>query len=67
MVFGGDVLFQGSVGRADFPDGDMHALLRSIREQLFTLPADTRVYPGHGDATTVGFERKHNPYCGERG
>lgn len=62
IVFGGDVLFRGSIGRTDFPDGDTAQLLRSIREKLFTLPADTRVLPGHGDITTIGEEQKHNPF-----
>ncbi|MCA9167420.1 MAG: MBL fold metallo-hydrolase [Planctomycetales bacterium] len=63
IVFGGDVLFQGSVGRTDFPDGDTAQLMKSIQEQLFTLPDQTRVYPGHGDDTTVGDEKQFNPYC----
>ena len=66
MVISGDVLFQGSVGRVDFPDGDFDTLVRSIREQLFTLPDDTIVLPGHGPATTVGHEKKFNPFVGEQ-
>ena len=62
VVFGGDVLFRGGVGRYDFPDSDGAALMRSIREQLFSLPDDTIVLPGHGDATTTGFEKQHNPF-----
>lgn len=58
----GDVLFAGSVGRTDLPGGDHDILLRSIRERLLTLPDDTVVYPGHGPATTVGRERRLNPY-----
>ncbi len=61
-VFTGDVLFQGSIGRFDFPGSDGRALIRSIRDHLLTLPDDTRVYPGHGTATTVGEERQHNPF-----
>lgn len=62
VVLGGDVLFQGSIGRTDFPDGDHPALLKSIREKLFTLPANTRVLPGHGPATTIGTEQETNPF-----
>jgi glyoxylase-like metal-dependent hydrolase (beta-lactamase superfamily II) len=62
QVFSGDVLFAGSVGRFDFPASDGPTLLRSIREQLLTLPDDTIVYPGHGPATTVGRERRSNPF-----
>lgn len=67
VVFGGDVLFQGSVGRTDFPDGDAEQLYTAIREKLFTLPADTQVYPGHGEPTTIGEEMETNPYVGGRG
>ncbi|MFO0898924.1 MAG: MBL fold metallo-hydrolase [Pirellulales bacterium] len=62
VVFGGDVLFAGSIGRTDFYDGDHEQLLRSIREKLFVLPDDTIVLPGHGPATTVGEERQFNPW-----
>ena len=62
VVFGGDVLFRGGIGRTDFPDGDHAALLTSIREQLFTLPPETRVLPGHGPETTVGEEQQGNPF-----
>jgi hydroxyacylglutathione hydrolase len=65
QVFGGDTLFQGSIGRYDVPLADGPTLFRSIREQLFTLPNDYVVYPGHGPATTIGDERKHNPFVGE--
>jgi len=61
-VISGDSLFYQSIGRTDFPGGDGETLLRSVREQLFTLPADTRVIPGHGCETTIGFEKLHNPY-----
>lgn len=61
-VFGGDVLFQGSVGRTDFPDGDMDQLAASIRSKLYTLPDDTVVLPGHGPPTTVGQEKQSNPF-----
>jgi glyoxylase-like metal-dependent hydrolase (beta-lactamase superfamily II) len=65
VVFGGDVLFAGSIGRSDFPDGDHNQLVASIRDQLFTLPDDTKVLPGHGPVTTIGEERRTNPYVGE--
>jgi len=62
LVFGGDVLFRGSVGRTDFPGGSMQRLFDGIRTKLFTLPDDTVVYPGHGPVTTVGHEKRTNPY-----
>lgn len=62
IVFGGDVLFQGSIGRTDFPDGSMQELLSGIAQKVLTLPDDTIVLPGHGPATTVGAERQHNPF-----
>jgi glyoxylase-like metal-dependent hydrolase (beta-lactamase superfamily II) len=61
-VFGGDVLFRSSIGRTDFPGGSHALLLRGIREKLFTLPNDTVVYPGHGPVTTVGHEKRTNPF-----
>jgi len=63
-VFGGDVLFRGGIGRFDFPGGSEAQLLSGIRGKLFTLPADTVVYPGHGPVTTVGHEMKTNPFVG---
>jgi glyoxylase-like metal-dependent hydrolase (beta-lactamase superfamily II) len=65
QVFGGDTLFQGSIGRYDLPLADGPTLFRSIREQLFTLPDDYVVYPGHGPATTIGEERTNNLFVGE--
>ena len=61
-VFSGDTLFQGSVGRTDFPGGSMSAIVRSVKEKLFLLPDDTRVCPGHGDETSIGYEKKYNPF-----
>ncbi len=61
-VICGDVLFRGSIGRTDFPRCDLKELQRSIREQLMTLPPDTIVYPGHGPATTIGYEKATNPF-----
>ena len=58
----GDVLFAGGEGRFNFPGNDGPTLLRSIREQLLTLPDDYQVLPGHGPATTIGCERRSNPY-----
>lgn len=64
VVFDGDVLFQGSVGRTDFPDGSFQQLATAIHAKLFTLPDDTVILPGHGPATTVGCEKQDNPYVG---
>lgn len=61
-VFTGDTLFQGSVGRTDFWDGDSRQLLRSIKEHLLVLDDETIVYPGHGSKTTIGTERSANPF-----
>ncbi len=61
-VIGGDVLFQGSVGRVDLPGGDWEQLLSSIRDELFPLPDDTVVHPGHGPRTTIGAEKRNNPF-----
>lgn len=62
LVLGGDVLFRGSVGRTDFPGGSFDLLFDGIRRKLYTLPDDTVIYPGHGPVTTVGHEKKTNPY-----
>lgn len=62
FVISGDVLFQQSIGRTDLPGGNHQTLLSSIREKLFVLPEETIVYSGHGDVTTVGEEKKHNPF-----
>lgn len=62
MVLGGDVLFRGGIGRTDFPKGSFEQLAASIREQLYALPDHTVVYPGHGPVTTVGHEKRTNPF-----
>jgi len=62
VVFGGDALFASSIGRTDLPGGDYPTLIRSIREQLLTLPPETAVLPGHGPSTTVERERRTNPF-----
>lgn len=62
FVIGGDVLFQGSIGRTDLPGGDYDTLIDSIKTQLLPLPDDTVVYSGHGPATTIGRERRNNPF-----
>lgn len=62
VVLTGDTLFHSSIGRSDLPGGDGHLLLRSIAGKLLTLPDDTLVIPGHGESTTIGRERQHNPF-----
>jgi len=62
MVFVGDTLFAGSIGRTDLPGGDYDGLIRNVREKIFTLGDDVVVYPGHGPRTTVGQERRTNPF-----
>jgi len=62
VAFVGDALFAGSIGRTDLPGGNTQLLLDSIRQELFTLPEDTVVYPGHGPETTVGQEKRSNPF-----
>lgn len=64
LVFGGDVLFRGSIGRSDFFNSRPEVFLEGIRSKLMTLPADTIVYPGHGPVTTIGHERQTNPFVG---
>lgn len=66
-MFGGDVLFAGSIGRTDFPDGSFEQLRDAIHNKLFTLPDDTIVYPGHGPETTIGREKRSNPFVGLSG
>jgi hydroxyacylglutathione hydrolase len=60
----GDVIFQGSIGRTDFPRGDYDTLIHSIREKLFKLGDDVEFIPGHGPMSTFGHERRYNPFCG---
>ncbi len=65
VLFGGDLIFQGSIGRTDFPGGSMEALLQGVKEKVFTLPEDTVIYPGHGPQTTVQTEKRSNPFFRE--
>ena len=62
FLISGDTLFEGSVGRTDFPTGSMAILSRSIKNKLFVLPDNTRVYPGHGGSTTIDWEKENNPF-----
>lgn len=64
VAFCGDVIFQGSIGRTDLPGGDYDTLITSIRTQVLTMPDDTRLLSGHGPETTVGAERRYNPFLG---
>jgi len=63
VVLAGDVLFQNSVGRTDLPGGNHNTLIDSIHKKLFTLPDEVTVYPGHGGETTIGVEKRTNPFC----
>ncbi len=65
-VFTGDTLFAGSVGRTDLPGGSMEQQMHSIRTKLMVLPAETKIYPGHGPSSTIGEEIRSNPYLRER-
>lgn len=62
FLIGGDVLFRESIGRTDLPGGNHETLLKNIREKLFVLPDEVVVYPGHGPSTTIGYEKRHNPF-----
>lgn len=63
VCLGGDVLFNGSIGRTDLPGGDYQTLINSIHQQIFSLGDDVTVYSGHGPSTTVGHEKQTNPFC----
>ena len=63
MLYSGDTLFVCSVGRTDFPTGSMSQIVRSVKEKLMTLPDATKVFPGHGESTSVSYEKKYNPFC----
>ncbi len=62
MLIAGDTLFQESVGRTDLPTGSMSAIIHSVKDKLFLLPDETKVYPGHGDVTSIGHEKRYNPF-----
>lgn len=63
ILISGDTLFWESVGRTDLPTGSMSEIVRSISDKLFVLPDEVKVYPGHGEQTTIGHEKKYNPFC----
>lgn len=67
FLIGGDVLFNNSIGRTDLPGGNYNALIQNIRSELFVLPDDVTVYPGHGESTTTGYEKKYNPFLNIKG
>lgn len=62
LLWGGDVLFKGSIGRTDLPQGNYQQLIESIQRECLSLDDDVQVIAGHGDMTTIGFERKFNPF-----
>ena len=62
ILLSGDTLFQESVGRTDLPTGSMGVLVRSVKEKLMPLPEEVKVYPGHGESTTIGYEKQYNPF-----
>lgn len=63
ILISGDTLFAESVGRTDLPTGSMSKLVHSVKEKLLVLPEEVTVYPGHGDTTTIGHEKRYNPFC----
>lgn len=65
VLMSGDTLFHCSIGRTDFPTGSMSQLVRSVKEQLFVLPDDVQVYPGHDSVTSIGYEKQYNPFLDE--
>jgi glyoxylase-like metal-dependent hydrolase (beta-lactamase superfamily II) len=65
ICFCGDLIFNGSVGRTDLPGGNFATLEKSIREQIYSMPDETRLLSGHGSETTVGNEKQHNPFVSE--
>ncbi len=67
IVFSGDLIFAGSIGRTDLAGGSFQQLMDSVRAKLFALPDETVIYPGHGPSTTVGREKKHNPFFSPKG
>jgi len=62
MILVGDLVFQGSIGRTDFPGGSMQTLVENVKTKIFKHPDDTKLYPGHGPATSVGVEKRSNPF-----
>jgi hydroxyacylglutathione hydrolase len=62
LLIGGDLIFMGSIGRTDLPRGDLRQLIASVRDKIWVLPDETTILPGHGQATTIGFEKKVNPF-----
>jgi glyoxylase-like metal-dependent hydrolase (beta-lactamase superfamily II) len=66
LVFTGDTLFAGSIGRCDFPGASYEQLLASVRNELLALDDDTVIYPGHGPGSTIGAEKRDNPFFGTR-
>jgi glyoxylase-like metal-dependent hydrolase (beta-lactamase superfamily II) len=66
QLISGDTLFKGSIGRTDLPGGNHNLLISKIKSELFSLPEETVAYPGHGPKTTIGFEKIHNPFVGQK-